>query len=100
MCQTVISTGTFQPTLVARSPIAASPSSPAGAPGEVSASSSVTPATPAGGNGGARGSCGSSSSDDSALPVAAWGTTRLYEAGLRKQAERNKQPNDTREVWE
>jgi hypothetical protein len=62
--------------------------------------------TPAGGSGGARGSRGSHGSrnslpsDVSTPSVAAWGTARLYEAGLRKQAERRKQPNDTREVWE
>ena len=98
MWHTAISTGTFQPTLVARSPIAASPPSSAGSPGKVSASSPAKPATPAAGDGGARGRCGSSASDAAATPVAAWGTTRLYEAGLRKQAERRKQPNDTREV--
>ena len=54
---------------------------------------------------------GLGASDDAAPPVdtledgyrlqgSAWGTGRLYEAGLRKQAERRKQPNDTREVWE
>ena len=32
------------------------------------------------------------------LQGSAWGIARLYEAGLRKQAERRKQPNDTREV--
>ena len=34
------------------------------------------------------------------LQGSAWGIGRLYEAGRRKQIERNKQPNDTREVWE
>ena len=34
------------------------------------------------------------------LQGSAWGIGRLYEAGLRKQIERRKQPNDTREVWE
>jgi hypothetical protein len=51
MWHTAISTGTFQPTLVARAPTVASPSSSAGTPGKVSASSPATPATPAGGDG-------------------------------------------------
>ena len=104
MWHTAISIGTFQPTLVARSPVAASPSSPAASPGTASASSPATPETPAGGDGGALAvetdgdAALSPATDGAATPVAAWGTARLYEAGRRKQAERRKQPNDTREV--
>ena len=109
MTHTAISTGTFQPTLVARAPIVASPLSSVDTPRTVPASSPATPATPAGGDGGALAvktdddaalSPATAATDGAATPVTAWGTARLYEAGLRKQTERRKQPKGTREVWE